>query len=339
MSSPTKPASIMDVAKLAGVSVPTVSRVLTGAARVAPDKVVRIEEAIEQLQYRPNAVARALVSGSSNMIVVLASNTTYYGYAATIQGVEEAARVAGMMVMITVIQSSDKAHVTSAVQSALRQPIAGIVVLKFDVAGVAALAQIPGGTPVAVASGLLEHEHPQAVMDEFAGGEAATRYLLSLGHKTVHHISIPQSGSGEDLRTLGWRKALGDSGITAPPVVASSWDPQTGARIGRELAARADVTAIFCGNDEIAMGVISGARAGGRRIPEDLSVVGFDDHPLSSLWSPALTTVRQDFVALGRNTFELLWNSIRTIAAPTHTSEATQLIIRESAARPATESP
>jgi DNA-binding LacI/PurR family transcriptional regulator len=333
MAPPTKPASITDVARLAGVSVPTVSRVLTGAARVTPDKVARVEAAIDELHYRPNEVARALVSGSSNMIVVLAGNTTYYGYAATIQGIEEAARIAGMMVVIAVIQSSDKVHVASAVQSALRQPISGIVVLKFDVEGVAALAQIPHTIPVAVASGMLEDEHPQAVMDEFAGGEAATRYLLSLGHKTVHHVSIPQSGSGEDLRTLGWRTALADAGITPPPVIPSSWDPQTGVRIGRELAARLDVTAIFCGNDEIAMGVISGARSAGRRIPEDLSVVGFDDHPLSSLWSPALTTVRQDFVALGRNTFELLWNEIRKISAPAHTSEATQLIIRESAAR------
>jgi DNA-binding LacI/PurR family transcriptional regulator len=334
MATPTKPASIMDVARLAGVSVPTVSRVLTGAARVAPDKVERVNEAIEQLHYRPNEVARALVSGSSNMIVVLASNTTYYGYAATIQGIEEAARVAGMMVVITVIQSSDKAHVSSAVQSALRQPISGIIVLKFDVAGVAALAQIPNTVPVAVASGIVEDDYPQAVMDEFAGGEAATRYLLSLGHATVHHVSIPQSGATEDLRTLGWRKALTDAGIPAPPVIPSSWDPQTGVRIGRELAARSDVTAIFCGNDEIAMGVMNGARSGGRHIPTDLSVVGFDDHPLSSLWSPALTTVRQDFVALGRNTFELLWNSIRKIPAPSHTSEATQLIIRESSVPP-----
>jgi len=248
----------MDVARLAGVSVPTVSRVLTGAARVAPDKVERIEAAIRELNYRPNEVARALVSGNSNMIVVLAGNTTYYGYAATIQGIEEAARLAGMMVVITVIQSSDKAHVATAVQSALRQPISGMVVLKFDPAGVAALAQIPPTIPVAVASGLLESEHPQAVMDEFAGGEAATRYLLSLGHRTVHHVSIPQSGTAEDARTLGWRKALGDAGIVAPPVVPSSWDPQTGVRIGRELAARRDVTAILCGNDEIAMGVING---------------------------------------------------------------------------------
>jgi DNA-binding LacI/PurR family transcriptional regulator len=108
-------------------------------------------------------------------------------------------------------------------------------------------------------------------------------------------------------------------------------------RIGRELAARHDVTAILCGNDEIAMGVISGARSAGRVVPNDLSVVGFDDHPLSSLWSPALTTVRQDFVALGRNAFELLWNSIRKISAPAHTSEPTQLIIRESAAKAPTE--
>jgi DNA-binding LacI/PurR family transcriptional regulator len=321
----------MDVARVAGVSVPTVSRVLTGAARVKPDKVARVEEAIRELDYRPNGVARALVTGNSNIIVVLAGNTTYYGYASTIQGIEEAARAAGVIVVITVIQSSEPAHVNSAVQLALSQPISGIVVLKFDPAGVAALAQIPRNVAVAVASGLHDREHPQAVIDEFSGGEAATRYLLSLGHRTVHHVSIPPSRAGEDMRTLGWRKALEDEGITPPDVIAASWDPQSGVRIGNELASRSDVTAVLCGNDEIAMGVINGAQKAGKRIPEDLSVVGFDDHPLSSLWSPALTTVSQDFVALGRSTFELLWNSIHHVSAPDHTSEATRLVIRESA--------
>jgi DNA-binding LacI/PurR family transcriptional regulator len=334
MATKTRRASIRDVADLAGVSIPTVSRVLTGAARVSPEKVTKVEAAIEQLGYRPNGAARALVSGNHNIIVVLSGNTTYYGYATTIRGIEESARAAGMMVVIAVIESAKAEHVANAVGLALSQPFAGIIVLNFDEMGVAALGIIPPGIPVAVASGLRQNDRPQAGMDEQWGGEKATTYLLSLGHRTVHHISIPPAHSGEDPRTLGWRNALVSAGIEPPPVIPAGWDPQSGYTIGKAIASDDEITAVFCGNDEIAMGVMRGAREGGRRIPEDLSVVGFDDHPLSELWSPSLTTVRQDFVALGRHSFGLLWNAMEGDRSTPHEREPAELIVRESTAAP-----
>lgn len=332
MTMSTRPASITDVARLANVSVPTVSRVLTGAAKVSPDKVARIEAAIAELDFRPSAVARALVTGSSNILVVLTSNTTRYGYAATIEGIESAARSAGMSMMIAVVQSGHDDHVNAAVSLALTQPMAGIVVLKFDPIGVAVLDRIPAGIPVAVAAGAQERGRPQAVIDEFHGGEEATQYLLSLGHRTVHHVSIPPSRVEEDSRTLGWRHALVQAGISPPDVVRATWDPQSGVRIGQELAQDREVTAVLCGNDEIAMGFISGARASGREVPRDISVIGFDNHPLSAVWAPALTTVAQDFVALGRSTFGLLADSIAGVTSATETIEKTQLIVRASTA-------
>lgn len=120
------------------------------------------------------------------------------------------------------------------------------------------------------------------------------------------NVSVPPSRRREDGRTRGWRRALREAGAPAPPVVPATWDPSSGVAIGRELADRAGVTAVFCGNDEIAMGVIRGLAERGRRVPEDVSVAGFDDHPLARLWSPPLTTVRQDFARLGQEAFALL---------------------------------
>ena len=331
---PVRRASIRDVAALAGVSVPTVSRVLTGAARVSPEKVDRVHAAIDQLEYRPNGAARALVTGNHNIIVVLAGNTTFYGYATTIRGIEEAARTTGMMVVIAVIESEHDDHVTAAIRLALSQPIAGIIVLNFDVVAGAAIHRIPKGIPLAVASGPRISDRPHALIDETKGGEVATNYLLSLGHKTVHHVSIPPAHEREDDRTQGWRTALTSAGIEPPEVIPAGWDPQSGYLIGKRIAHDRTITAVLCGNDEIAMGVIRGAREDGRTIPDDLSVVGFDDHPLSGFWYPALTTVRQDFVTLGRSAFTLLWNLIQGDPTPAESITETTLIVRESAASP-----
>jgi len=325
-----RPASLADVARLARVSVPTAPRVITRSARVSEDKVERVEAAIIALGYRPNGAARALVSGIQNIVVVLASNTTYYGYAATIRGIEEAARAAEHLVMIVVIESEDEAHVRDAVRLALSQPVAGVIVLKSDRAGVA----LPATIPVAVASGSPDETHAQALIDEFAGGRATTEYLLTLGHRTVHHVSVPPSGVGEDERTRGSRAALVSADTDAPPVIPASWDPGSGRRIGSAIARRADMTGTLCGNDEIAMGIVRGLTDEGVDVPGKVSVVGFDDHPLAGLWRPGLTTVNQDFPALGRRAYMLLTEVMAGRQEPDSTREPTRLIVRESAAPP-----
>jgi DNA-binding LacI/PurR family transcriptional regulator len=328
-----KPPVISDVARRAGVSVPTVSRVLNGAAYVSDEKRSRVQQAIEELGFRPSAAARALVAGQPKLIAVIAGNTSRYGYAETIRGVEESARAAGYTVTITVVESADDDTVGGAVSLVLKQPIAGVVVLKFDPPGVAALHRIPKSIPTVSISGVRETGVPQAVLAEAAAAEEVVEYLLSLGHKTVQHVRVPPSRK-EDGRTTGWRRALVAHGAPVPVPLDAGWDPESGREIGRTLADDPEATAVFCGNDEIAMGVIRGLVENGRTVPADVSVVGFDDNPLARMWTPPLTTVRQDFAGLGSRAYGLLEGLIEGRKVRKYSSERPTVVIRESAAPP-----
>jgi len=324
------PATIKDVAALAGVSVPTVSRFLTGAARVSDDKRARVAAAIAALQFTPNPAARALGGRAPGVVAVLAGNTSRYGYAETIRGIEEAARAADHLVTITALDGTGEADLDAALALALSQPVAGVIVLAFDPAGVAALHRLPSGVPAVALSGGRFEGRPQIVIDEDEGAFALTTHLLSLGHPTVHHVSVPAPG-GEGGRTTGWRRALVAAGRPVPGIIEAGWDPAAARPLGAALAGRDDVTAIFCGNDEVAMGVIAGLRDQGLAVPRDLSVAGFDDHPLAQLWDPALTTVAQDFAELGRRGWQLLRD---LDAGPRLITLTPDLIVRASTAAP-----
>ncbi|MET4638147.1 LacI family DNA-binding transcriptional regulator [Mycetocola sp. 2940] len=322
-----------DVAKLAGVSVPTVSRVLSGTANVSPKRRVRVESAIAELHFRPSAAARVLASRRSEVISIVAGDTSKYGYAETIRGIEEAARSHGYTVMITVVETTDASDLDAALASTLSQPIAGVIVLKFDPPGVAALKRVPDDIPVVALSGIRETRFVQAVIDETKAAEELTNYLLELGHETVHHVRVPPSRR-EDGRTTGWRRALRNSGREIPVPLDASWEPASGRAIGWDIADDPSVTAVFCGNDEIAMGVMRGLSDKGLRVPEDVSVAGFDNHPLGSLWNPELTTAYQDFAGLGGRGFQLLIAQLRGESGPRFSSERPPLIVRESTGRP-----
>ncbi|WP_185975828.1 LacI family DNA-binding transcriptional regulator [Tessaracoccus rhinocerotis] len=327
------PATMKDVALLAGVSVPTVSRFLSGSANVRADKRERVAAAIQELDFTPNASARVLVGGKPKVIAAVVGNTSRYGYAETIRGLEEAARADGYVVTFTVIEEADEESLTAGISLVLSQAIAGVAVLKFDPPGVAAIKRIPEWMPVVALSGVRDTAYAQAVIRESVAARHLVEHLLELGHETVHHVRIPPSRR-EDGRTAGWRRALKDAGREVPEVFEASWDPQSGRDVGNVIAERDDVTAVFCGNDEIAMGVMAGLRDKGLRVPEDVSVVGFDDHPLSSLWHPALTTARQEFADMGRNGWELLKEQIHGAKDHPLVSSTPDVIIRESTAPP-----
>lgn len=330
---PHRPAVIADVAALAGVSVPTVSRVLTGSAKVSGDKTERVLAAVDELDYRPNGSARALASRRSRVVALLAGDTSRYGYAETIRGVELSARAAGYLVSIAVVDTVEPDEVRAAVDFALQQSVAGVVVLKFDPEGVAALGALPGSLPTVALSGEISGGVSQAVIDEATGAAAVVRHLLDLGHETVHHVRVPPSGK-EDGRTGGWRSALVEAGARVPDVLDASWDPRSGRDVGRKLAADPTVTAVFCGNDEIALGVVRGLSDEGLRVPADVSVVGFDDVPLAELVQPALTTVRQDFAEMGARGFAQLLQVLEGDVTPRTSSRVAELVVRESTAEP-----
>lgn len=320
---------LADVARAAGVSVPTVSRVLTGSTPVSDHTRTRVDAAIAELGYRPNEAARALVRGRQSMIGVITSDTTRFGYASTIQGVEEEARAAGLLVAITVMDTALDASVKAAVDLMLGQPVAGVVILDFDIHGARALDMVAQSVPVAAVTSTADAPARHRILfDDHRGGYEATEYLLGLGHRTVHHVAVPGSGRPSG-RLLGWRESLEAAGAEVPDVIETDWSVESGYRAGTLLAARGDVTAVLCGNDEVAFGVLRAMHDGGRAVPTEVSVVGFDDHPHSAIWTPSLTTMGQDFVQLGAQAVRALLDD-----GPTASSSPLHLVVRESTAAP-----
>jgi len=324
---------LADVAERAGVSLATVSRVMTGRIPVSARTRARVEAAVAELSYRPNAAAQALVNGTSTVVSIITKNTLRWGYAATLQGIEEAARAAGYAVMIAVVESAGSVDLTRAVDSVATRAIAGAVVIDFDEDSAAVLAALHGSVPVVACSGMVKQgqRHPHAYLDDVEGGFKATRHLLSLGHEVVHYIAIP-SGAEAGGRERGWRRALEEARVPVPEVVQADYDPLSGFEAARRLPP--GVTAVLCGNDEVAIGVVRALNDRGIAVPGGVSVVGFDDQPFAALWSPALTTVRQDFRDLGHRTFAMLEQWIDTGVRPNDSVGTASMIVRESTAPP-----
>ncbi|MEU1519873.1 LacI family DNA-binding transcriptional regulator [Streptomyces sp. NPDC005811] len=330
-----KAASIRDVAQAAGVSYQTVSRVINGHPNVKEDTRRRVEEAIKSLGFRRNATAFALASGVTRSVTVLTSNTVLYGYAATLQGLEEASRAAGYALGVRVVTPEDDLDRTIA---SAADTGGGLVVIGYDRLGAAALDRVPAHVPCAA---LVEApppgrtpERPAVWADDRVAARAATEHLLALGHETVHYVAIPAStGTRRSAapRAEGWRQALKAAGVTPPPPCGKGWDAQAGYEAGTKLAKNPDVTAILCGNDDLALGVLRALHHAGRRVPEDISVIGFDDAPHSGFITPSLTTVRMDFHGMGRAAFGLLRAQLDTAqqeSTPVPAEPA--LILRES---------
>jgi DNA-binding LacI/PurR family transcriptional regulator len=330
-----KAASIRDVAQASGVSYQTVSRVINGHPNVREETRKRVEAAIETLGFRRNATAFALASGVTRSVTVITSNTVLYGYAATLQGLEEASRAAGYTLGVRVVTPEDDLDRTIA---AAADTGGGVVVIGFDRIGAAALDRVPAHVPCAA---VVEAPppgrtpgRPAVWADDREAARAATEHLLALGHENVHYVAIPASTGTRRLagpRAEGWRQALEAAGVTPPAPSGKGWDAQAGYEAGKKLARNQDVTAILCGNDDLALGVLRALHHAGRRVPEDISVIGFDDAPHSGFVTPSLTTVRMDFHGLGRAAFGLLRSQLDTAQQePAPVPAEPTLILRES---------
>lgn len=330
--------SIRDVARVAGVSPMTVSRVINGHPNVSSTTRTKVEEVVRTLGFRPSTAARALSVGSARAVTVVTSNTSLYGYASTLSGIEEAARAAGVAVSVVVLES-DEPEVVQATAHRVGDPReGGVIVLAYDRAGSRALEAMPAGASVAAAVESIlgprqdELGVPCAFFDDITAARTATGHLLELGHTTVHHLAIPSSTAVGD-RQRGWEQALLAAGAPVPPVVRLKTFDTAGAHAAAmRLLTDPAVTAVLCGNDDQALGVLRAAHDLGRDVPGDLSVVGFDDVPAAAYYTPALTTVRFDFAALGRRTFELLGSGPQT--PRTTVVPAPELVLRESTGAP-----
>ena len=298
-----------DVARRAGVSHQTVSRVLNGHPSVSEATRAEVLAAIRALGYRRNAAARTLVTGKANVLGVISVDTTLYGPASMLYGIERALHPE-YFVAVASLPAFDRGTLADAVDRFVGQAVAGIIVIAPETSAPDVLRGLAASVPLVVVGSGDYAPLPSVAIDNRAGAMRATRHLLALGHRTVHHISGPDTWLDATERVAGWREALREAGAHEPELLRGEWSARTGYEFGRELTARPEVTAVLCGNDAMALGFLRAAAERERRVPEDISVVGFDDIPEAAYYWPPLTTVRQDFGTLGVRALDTLMDLI-----------------------------
>ncbi|MGW8363746.1 LacI family DNA-binding transcriptional regulator [Streptomyces wedmorensis] len=339
-----RPPTMADVAREAGVSHQTVSRVLSGHPNVRAATRDQVTLAIERLGYRRNSAARALVTRRTRTLGVIAVNTALYGPASTLTGLEEAAREEGYLVSTVSLRTGEGQGLKDAIDHLAAWGVEGVVAITPQRSHVQALAELDAPFPVVTVEGGHQLDLPSVSLDQELGARMVTEHLLAAGHRTVWHVAGPEDWLESEARTAGWRAVLEENGIRPPRVLAGDWSPLSGYRAGQELAGLAlarrgatPVTAVFVANDQMALGVLRALREGGIRTPGQVAVAGFDDIPEAEYFPPPLTTVRQDFAAIGRRSIGLLVDHIEGRARKAeHLLVQPQLIMRAST-RPSNE--
>ncbi|TVT06556.1 substrate-binding domain-containing protein [Amycolatopsis bartoniae] len=307
----------------------TVSRVINGGP-VRADTRRKVLAAIEELGYRPNSVARALATGRSRTLGVVALDSTLYGPASTLFGIEHAAREAGYAISIASVGRSEPATVKAGVERLRAQGVEGIVVIAPHVAARPALDVVPVDVPLVAVTATAEVAVPVVAVDQDDAVRRILAHLFSLGHETVWHVAGPRDWLEAHTREDTWRAVLTERGARVLPVVRGDWSPRSGYEAGRALLAERGVDAVFVANDQMALGVLRAFAEAGVAVPEQVHVAGFDDVPEAAYFSPPLTTVRQDFLALGRLTFDRLRRWIEGVTPPERSTVPAELIVRDS---------
>lgn len=301
-----------DVATLAGVSHQTVSRVLNNHPNVREQTRQRVRAAITELGYRPNRAARVLATGASQVIGVVSRTSTLYGPLATLSALAEAALQHDFTVNVESVRTLDRRPVAEAIGRHLDQRVAGLVVIAPVEAASEALDDVPRDTPLVSIDGDPARPDELVMVDQESGAYAATKHLLDAGHRTVWHVSGPSDWFDSRGRIDGWRRALTEAGAEIPPLMPADWSAASGYQVGQILSRMSDVTAVFAANDHLALGILRALHERGRRVPDDISVVGFDDVPEAGFYIPPLTTIRPDFDGVATASLDLLLAQIRT---------------------------
>jgi len=323
--------NMYDVAARAGVSHQTVSRVVNGFGGIRPETRDRVLAAIAELGYRQNVAARALATSRSRAIGVLAPAVTDYGPTSTVQGIEVAARAAGYYSLVTTA-ADDRDSIVSGLGFLLDQAIEALVVIAPQQRVLEALRELDIRLPIATLQAIELGSGTAVSVDQKAGAGLVMAHLLELGHRRIQHLAGPLEFLEAAARRTAYADVLTAAGLTAPEVIEGDWTAESGYRAASRLAP--ETTAVFSGNDQMALGLVHGLVDLGRRVPGDVSVVGFDDVPESRFYLPALTTVRQDFGRIGRVAVESLIRQIEGGAAEHIPPLDAELIVRDSTAPP-----
>lgn len=326
--------SMADVARAAGVSGQTVSRVATGRGVVKEATRQRIITTMQELGYRPNGAARALREGQFRSIGVIMFSLSSYGNMRTLDAIAAESSAAGYSLNLIPLSTATQASVSGAFARLNEEAVDGVVIVIEAHSLAESDIELPTGLPFVVIDSEQKDRYPVVDTDQAQGARLATEHLLALGHKTVWHIAGPAESYSAHRRHVSWERTLRDHGAEVPEVLVGDWSPESGYRAGLALAQRKDVTAIFAANDQMALGALHALHEQGLRVPEDVSVVGFDDMQESASFWPPLTTVHQHFDQVGIQALRLLISAIERREATTPDLVTTELIVRKSSGPP-----
>ena len=331
---PIRVITMADVARSLGLSHQTVSRVLNDHPSVRPDTRARVLKAIDNLGYHRNSAARALVTRRSQTLGVVTLDTTQYGPASTLVGIERAAREAGYFISVTIVKTISKETVRDALDRLIRQNVDGVVVIApLWEATEAVLSVLGGDLPAVVVEGATAPGIASVSVDQAEGARLVTGHLLDRGATTVWHVAGPAHWIEAESRVTGWREELVRAGVRIPKLLRGTWSARSGYEAGQKLARRKAVDAVFVANDQMALGVLRAFHEAGIDVPEDVLVAGFDDVPEAAFFTPPLTTVRQDFTTVGRKSIDLLVEQIAHGYSGERRSVTPELVARQSSTR------
>lgn len=334
-SNPVRNPRMSDVARLAGVSQQTVSRVVNESTNVSAAVRATVENAIAQLRYRPNTAARALATRRSKNLGVVSFGTSQYGPTLALFGIAQSARSAGYATSLVTLDGVDRDTLRSALVHLVANSVDAIIVIAPVVGVMEVLEGLALGLPLVTFEPGVEQAGASVAVDDALGARLATQHLLDQGHVTVWHVSGPEGWLGSDARVRGWRMTLADSGRVAHKILLGDWSSNSGYAAGLRVAADPAITAVFVANDQMAIGLLKALHDSGLRVPEDVSVVGFDDVPEAKYCQPALTTVRVDFDLVGRLCVERVLKLLDEAPVGPMVQLRPELIVRASVARPA----
>lgn len=328
--------TIEQVARSAGVSRQTVSRVVNNHPSVAPNTRLRVQRVIGRMGYQPNVLARSLVHRRSHTLGVVATGLEYYGPSTTLIGIEERATELGYSIVLSLVHRPQVHDVAQVLNGLLSRQVDGVIWAVPEIGENRTwLQQRTPSLPVPVVFLSMHRAEalPVVSVENYAGAQMAVEHLLAQGYRKIGLITGPLDWWEARERKRGWEDSLRDGGlpIEGRAVFEGDWSASSGERGYEELAVRyPDMDALFACNDQMALGVLQACYRKGRRVPDELGLVGFDDIPESAYFWPPLTTVRQELRALGGRGVEKVSQMIAAIRgeAPSASQEEAWLMPR-----------
>ncbi len=337
--------TIKEVASMAGVSTQTVSRVINERPDVSRETRKRVQDVIEKLGYRPSALARSLIRRRSHTLGIVTAGLKYIGPNRTLNGITVAAEEAGYALLLKELSGFDADDNELIFQSLLSRHVDGIIWAVPEVGKNRDwINMLPGELDVPIVYLTMEPRENISVVsiNNYLGGRLAMSHLLEQGYRHIGHISGPLDWWESRQRMKAWKDALEESGIGfyEHSWIEGNWSSSSGVQAAEKLFEQyADLDSILVANDQMALGVMQVAHQKGKRIPQDLGIVGFDDIPESAFFWPSLTTVHQDQSNLAKVAVEEIikiieaeWEESVPISPKSIMLETT-LVVRDSSLR------